>query len=139
MRRVTRVIAMIIGIGLAGGCYTETEVDYPYVAGPDLAYVSPGVEVVAGYDYPVFFVDGLYWLWWDGFWYSSPYWNHGWGWGREAPPRLRGIAHPESYAHYRAAPGYGVRHAAGYSARPTPGFGPHPTHFVAPAMRGARR
>ncbi|HVZ21063.1 MAG TPA: hypothetical protein VG871_08375, partial [Vicinamibacterales bacterium] len=113
MRRT--VYAFVLILGLFGGCYAESDLEYPYVEGPDLAYVAPGVEVVVGYDYPLFFADGFYWLWWSGAWYSSPYWNHGWAPGRHPPHGIRGIPHPERYAHFRPSPSYAMRRAPGYS------------------------
>src|SRR5579863_9308688 len=67
---------------------------------PDLVAVSPGVEVVYNYDYPVFFVNGFYWHQEGGIWYSSHY--HTGGWVRiSAPPReVIGIRNPGGYSHY---------------------------------------
>lgn len=134
MQRMLNVLLVICALGT--GCYTEAQVQYPYVAGPDLVVVEPGVEVVAGFDYPVVFVDGAYWLWWGGYWYSSPYWNHGWRYRPDVPPHVRGIAHPERFAHYFPLQGHPIRRAPGYSTRPTPGYGPHPRRFVGPPRRG---
>ena len=132
MHRIATAFALTVA--LAAGCYIEPEVEYPYVAGPDLVYVEPGLEVVAGYDFPVFFVDGAYWLWWGGFWYTSPYWNHGWRRDRVVPPRIRAIDRPERYAHVQPSPSYAMRRAPGYTTRPTPGYGAHPTRFVPPTQ-----
>jgi hypothetical protein len=41
------------------------------VSTPDLVTVSPGVQVVADYDEPVFYTDGFYWRYTDGGWYRS--------------------------------------------------------------------
>jgi hypothetical protein len=87
-------------VGLAGGCYTEADVGYGY-GGADLAYVSPGVYVVAGYDYPVFFSEGVYWRFYGGSWYRSPYRDRGWAYARTIPSGVRSVRAPESYAHYR--------------------------------------
>ncbi len=95
----------------AGGCYVE-EPEYPIDTGASLAYVSPGVEVVTGFDYPVFFVNGLYWRWYGGYWYSSSYWDRGWVYAPSVPYTVRGIHRPWNYSHYR--PGRGVY------ARPAP-------------------
>jgi hypothetical protein len=135
MRRTACAIALVAG--LASGCYVESDVEYPYVSGPDLAYVEPGVEVVVGYDHPVFFVDGLYWLWWGDVWYASPYWNHGWYRPHAIPPRLNGMPRPHSYAHFRPLPANGTRRAPGYTTQPSPGHGSHPTHFVAPSVHAS--
>jgi hypothetical protein len=130
--------SLVLVLALAAGCYVQPEVEYPYVDGPDLVAVEPGVEVVAGYDYPVFFVDGLYWLWWDGFWYSSRYWNHGWGHQHVVPSRITGIHHPDHYSHFQPSRTYSMRRAPGYTTRPTPGYGQHPRHFVAPPQHATR-
>jgi hypothetical protein len=111
-------LALLVALIGSTGCYVETE--YPTAT---LAYVEPGVEVVTDLDYPVFFVDGLYWRWYGGYWYSSSYWGGGWGYARFPPPRVRGIGHghPESYAHFhprwsdstRSAPRVGGGHVGG--------------------------
>jgi hypothetical protein len=125
------VRSFVLFAGVAAGCYAP-EPEYPYGSGPDLAYVEPGVEVVAGSDDPVFFVDGMYWLWWGDGWYSSPYSNHGWRRDDREPDRLRHLDHPERYAHFRASATRGMRRAAGFSTRPSSGYASHPSHFVAP-------
>jgi len=87
-------------------CYSE-EPDAQYPGEPDdgsadLVEISPGVEVIADYDEPIFFVDDFYWVFRGGFWYRSGW--YGGGWARAEPPdRVRGIANPGSYAHYRPA------------------------------------
>ncbi len=88
---------------LASGCavgYTETYPDDGY--GPDLVYAAPGVQVVADYNEPVFFSDGLYWRYSGGYWYRSPYYNRGWVSARP-PVAVLSINHPQGYAHYRPA------------------------------------
>ena len=88
---------------------------------PDLVAVdgSPGVQVIADYDYPVFYSDNFYWRYDGGLWYRSGYWGGGWGVSYNVPYGIRGIAHPYSYAHYRPAGwvargGVGFRGGAGY-------------------------
>ena len=99
-------LAMVIGLG---ACYSDADVGYSYGydSGPALTYVSPGVEVVADYDYPVFYTDGAYWRYSGGYWYRSPHWNGGWraAYDYDVPGRLRGIREPWRFAHYRAVPG----------------------------------
>ncbi|HUJ62605.1 MAG TPA: hypothetical protein VLX92_29085 [Kofleriaceae bacterium] len=125
----------------ASGCYTaDADVGVAYAApGPDLVDVSPGVQVIADYDYPVFFTGGLYWRSYGGFWYSSPYWNRGWAVNYHAPIAIRSIARPWAYAHYRPV-GW---HGRGYvGARPVYRGGgrayvaPHAGHV---AVRGHAR
>ncbi|MEO6775704.1 MAG: hypothetical protein ABI467_22280 [Kofleriaceae bacterium] len=87
----------------AAGCYSE-QPDVAYAATattPDLVEVSPGVEAIADYDYPVFYSDGLYWLYDGGLWYQSPYYYGGWGLTYNVPIGVRGIRNPGYYAHWR--------------------------------------
>ncbi|HEY1555684.1 MAG TPA: hypothetical protein VGF94_12690 [Kofleriaceae bacterium] len=88
---------------------------------PDLVEVSPGVEVVYNYDYPVFFVNGFYWHQEGGVWYSSHY--HTGGWARAgAPPReVVSIRNPGGYSHYHPA-GF-TPHRAPEPVRVRPGGG----------------
>jgi len=88
-------------------CYSE-EPDAQYPGEPDdgsadLVEVSPGVEVIADYDEPIFFVDDFYWVYRGGFWWRSGWYGGGWARAEVVPERVRGIAHPESFAHYRPA------------------------------------
>lgn len=96
------VVAMTVAM-FASGCavgYTDTYPDNGY--GPDLVYAAPGVQVIADYDEPVFFSDGLYWRFGGGYWYSSRYYNRGWVSARP-PAAVLGIQRPQMYAHYRPA------------------------------------
>ena len=105
-----RNIALVVALATAAGCYAE--VSDGYYGGANLAYVAPGVSVVAGYDYPVFYSDNYYWMYNNNVWYRSPYYNRGWVY---APPPLavRGIRNPYAYVRYHG-PYYGDR---GYNAR----------------------
>jgi len=96
------LVTMTIAL-LASGCavgYTETYPDNGY--GPDLVYAAPGVQVIADYDEPVFFSDGLYWRFSGGYWYRSPYYNRGWVAARP-PAAVLSINRPQGYVHYRPA------------------------------------
>jgi hypothetical protein len=100
-------LAIVVGLG---ACYSDADVGYAYGydQGPALTYVSPGVEVVADYDYPVFFTDGAYWRFSGGYWYRSPRFDGGWSrtvYDYNVPGRLRSIRDPGRFAHYRAVPG----------------------------------
>ena len=115
------LIAMTIAL-MASGCavgYTDTYPDNGY--GPDLVYAAPGVQVIADYDEPIFFSDGLYWRYSGGYWYRSPYYNRGWVTARP-PAAVMSINHPQAL---RALPavGLGAARASGAGA----------------ALRGARR
>lgn len=67
---------------------------------PDLAYVAPGVSVIADYDEPIFYSNGYYWWNYDGGWYRSSDYTGGWIYA--TPPRavLR-IGATAGYRHYR--------------------------------------
>ena len=102
------------------GCYSE-EPDVVYAGGgayvsPGLVEVSPGVEVIADYDYPVFYSDGLYWRYDGGIWYQSGYYNRGWGVAYSVPYGVRGIHNPGAYSHWHggyANGGYNRDHRSG--------------------------
>lgn len=116
MRKILLSLIALGGLGL-GGCYVEdsyaTGPGYattyaapaPGYSEPEMVDVSPGVQVVYDYDYPVFFTGGFYWRWYGGGWYSSHYYNGGWGVAVAAnvPVGIRGISNPGVYAHYRPA------------------------------------
>jgi len=99
------MIRALFCVALLGACYGDADVGYraEYAApAPTLAYVQPGVQVVADYDYPVFYSGGAYYRYDNGYWYSSPYWNRGWRQSREVPVAVRGVHEPWAYRHYRA-------------------------------------
>jgi hypothetical protein len=93
----------------ATGCYATTTGSVGYsgtvtatTVAPDLVYVSPGVQVIADYDEPVFYSDGFYWRETGGVWYRSSY--HTGGWAYAAPPRaVISIGNRGYYRHYRPA------------------------------------
>jgi hypothetical protein len=114
MRRALLVMTLAFA-----GCYTEADVGYGYgyaAPEPGLVAVSPGVMVVADYDYPVFYSEGFYWRSYGGAWYRSPYRDRGWVVGYNAPVGVRGIGRPEAYAHYHGNAGYG--YGPGYRGNP---------------------
>lgn len=116
----------------AAGCYSE-EPDVAYAGGatydgaPGLVEVSPGVQVMSNYDYPVFYSDGSYWRYDGGLWYQSGYYDRGWGVSYNVPYGVRGIRNPGGYAHYRGGYGYGGtrdhRSYGGNIARDHRGYG----------------
>jgi hypothetical protein len=114
------------------GCTGSGEVQYSGgvtadVSTPDLVEVSPGVQVVADYDAPVFYNSGLYWRYNDGGWYSSSVYTGGWAYAEAPPSVIIGIDRPEHFTHYRPS-GYVARH------RPAPQREWHP----APVRREVR-
>jgi hypothetical protein len=101
---------------------------------PDLVEVSgsPGVQVIADYNEPIFFTGGLYWHNDGGVWYSSTV--HTGGWARAEPPEHIRVINRTEYAHYRPA-GYvpreqrpGYRAPAHVEQHPTAGHPYEPAH-----------
>ena len=151
MRGIMKLIPFVIAAASAG-CYTEADVGYgggAYVApAPALVYAAPGVQVIADYDEPIFFADGLYWRSYGGVWYSSRVYNGGWAASYNVPYGVRGIREPGVYAHYRPAGYNGPRYRGGgayspavrdhrtYSA-PAPAYRPAPAR--GPVVRDHRR
>jgi hypothetical protein len=99
-----RVIAAItVAAVLAAGCagsYTATVATDPY--GPELVYVSPGVQVIADYNEPIFYSDGFYWRYYGGTWYRSHRYTGGWVYAAPPVAVLR-IDRPYGYVRYRPA------------------------------------
>src|SRR5215831_6721634 len=141
----------VLLITTAGGCYATGDVGVgatyatpapapveaapgavAYADTPDMVSVSPGVQVVADYDEPVFFVDDFYWRFNDGFWYRSNVYYGGWYFYERPPVAVLRIDRPYAYAHYRPA-GYVARSSVRY--RPSePIVRDH--RAIAPAGRG---
>src|SRR3954463_7189061 len=101
-----RTILLVLAAGaLATGCYAHGDVGYSGTAyattsSPDLAYVAPGVQVIADYDEPIFYSDGYYWRLSGNAWYRSPYYTGGWVYASPPSAILR-IERPYAYVHYR--------------------------------------
>jgi hypothetical protein len=91
---------------------------------PDLVEVEPGIQVVYGYNEPIFYSDNFYWRNNGGRWYRSAYHDHAWV-AYEPPQRVRTIRQPERYRNYRPA-GYQPK-----SSRPAP-YRPAPSNRPAP-------
>jgi len=129
------------------GCYEADVGVYGgpgYVAGgPALVEVSPGVQVIADYDEPIFFADGLYWRSYGGVWYSSRVYTGGWAVNYNAPYAVRGISNPGMYTHYRAGVGGRVYANGGYRGggvvRAGGGAVVHESRTVAPARSAPAR
>jgi len=102
MRQHIQSIVIAASLAAMQGCYTDAA--YPEYADDgtgDLVEISPGVEVLADWNEPIFFADDFYWVFRGGFWFRSGWYGGGWARWDNVPPHVRGIAHPESYAHYR--------------------------------------
>ena len=126
------------------GCYEADVAVGPgygagYVAGgPALVEVSPGVQVIADYDEPIFFVDGLYWRSYGGVWYSSRVYTGGWAVNYNAPYAVRGISNPGMYSHYRGG-GARVYANGGYRGGAVVRGGGGAVRTVAPARSAPAR
>lgn len=133
-----KVIPFVIAAA-AAGCYTSADVGYgggAYVGpAPALVYAAPGVQVIADYDEPIFFSDGLYWRSYGGVWYSSRVYNGGWAASYNVPYGVRGIREPGGYAHYRPAGYAGPTYRGGAygNAQVRDHRAPAPAYRAAPA------
>jgi hypothetical protein len=108
----TILIATLLAAGLAGGCVARTHARGTVVVSsgtPDLVYDAPGVQVIADYDEPIFYADGFYWWYVDGYWYRSSAYTDGWIYVDTPPVVIVRIHEPHRYRHYRPH-GYVVRH-----------------------------
>jgi hypothetical protein len=97
--RSTISATFVLAAALMTGCAATVSGE---AYGPDLVYVSPGVQVIADYDEPIFYTDGFYWRFYGGTWYRSTYYSGGWVYARPPVAVLR-IDRPYAYAHYRPA------------------------------------
>lgn len=98
-----RLLSALLFASLAGACAGTGQVHYgASVTTPDLVYVSPGVQVIADYDEPIFYSDNYYWRYDAGVWYRSPYHTRGWVRVYDVPTRIRQIDRPTAYIRYRS-------------------------------------
>src|SRR4051812_38558816 len=90
-------------------CTGSGQVTYSGEAQPELVEISPGVQVIADYDEPVFYSDNYYWRYDSGVWYRSH--NHRGGWERSSnvPVAVRSIDRPTAYVHYHGSARADVR------------------------------
>ncbi len=120
--RVLLPAAILVAALAGGGCYSDDVAVGPgYAAGyagdPGMVYISPDVEVISDYDYPVFYSTGLFWRNDGGIWYSSRWRDRGWGVSYNVPMGIRGIDRPFAYAHYHGGGIYGRGARGGVYAR----------------------
>ena len=103
MLRTSLILGGLLALATATGCYARgsTRVSASY-ATPDLVYVSPGVQVVADHDYPVFYSQGYYWRYDSGIWLRSRIYNRGFVRVRSVPVVVRQIRQPHRYVRVRA-------------------------------------
>ena len=104
MRRLrVSVYAWVVAAALGGCAAGEAEYGADVrVTSPELVAVSPGVQVIADADEPVFYADGYYWLYRDSVWLRSD--SYRGGFARidfnMVPNNLRNLDRPLTYAHY---------------------------------------
>ena len=107
MKRNLIACSLATALAATAGCYADDTVaagpSYGYVSSnPSLEVVAPGVQVVDDLDYPVFYANNAYWMYDDGYWYTSPYWWGGWA-GIDfvgVPFAVRGIHNPFAFSHF---------------------------------------
>src|SRR6185503_18016444 len=97
--------ALFVAASLAG-CTGTGDVEYAgevHVTSPELVYVSPGVQVVADADEPIFYAHGDYWLYRDGYWMRSNDYQRGYVRVEYTyvPQEVRVIERPQIYVQYR--------------------------------------
>jgi hypothetical protein len=102
MVRVSFIASGLLALVLVGGCVVHARTG-AHVSSPDLVMVSPGVYVIADYHEPVFYSNGYYWLYRDGYWMRSSYHSGGWVQVRTVPVGVRRIDRPRTYVRYRAS------------------------------------
>src|SRR5262245_11258211 len=132
MRSINLAVLLLAG-ALTTGCAATVAAD---AYGPDLVYVSPGVQVIADYGEPIFYSDGFYWRYAGGVWYRSTYYTGGWVYARP-PVAVLSINQPYAYRYYRPAGWRGRGHYAG----PPPassGWRGRPTTAAPPPAAGWR-
>jgi len=95
----TSLLHSALFVALAGGCAGSGQFTYATTA-PDLVVISPGVQVVADLDEPIFYSGNYYWRNQGGFWYRSTSHTHGWARVEVAPIEIRSIQRPSAYIHY---------------------------------------
>ncbi|MDB4954591.1 MAG: hypothetical protein JWO36_2160 [Myxococcales bacterium] len=99
----TSLLHSLVLVGLAGGCTGSGQVTYSgQVQTPELVEVSPGVQVIADYDEPIFYSDNYYWRNDGGVWFRSRTHTGGWARFEAAPVAIRSIDRPSAYVHFHA-------------------------------------
>lgn len=124
--RAHRISAYVFAVAASlAGCTGTGDVRYAgevRVTSPELIVLEPGVQVVADADEPLFFADGFYWLYRDGYWLRSS--NYQRGFVRVelsyVPERVRGIERPQTYVQYRRHMGRTHHARAGERVNRTP-------------------
>lgn len=107
----TSLLHSLLFLSLAGGCVASGQAGYTAsatVSAPEMVVISPGVQVVANYDEPIFYSDNYYWRYEGGFWLRSR--SHSGGFVRYTPPRaILSIERPSAYIRYRGSASVNTR------------------------------
>lgn len=106
MRRLRVSACVIAAAASLAACTSSGDVQYAgevRVSSPELIEIRPGVQVVADADEPLFYSDGSYWLFRDGYWMRSDSYRGGFAYVKFAfvPERVRAIEQPQLYVQYR--------------------------------------
>ncbi|HEX3759146.1 MAG TPA: hypothetical protein VHW23_10585 [Kofleriaceae bacterium] len=112
------LLRSVLFVVIAGGCAGTGQFTVTSEAtAPDLVVISPGVQVIADLDEPIFYSGNYYWRNQGGFWYRST--SHASGWARVgvAPVEIRTIERPSAYVHYH---GEARAQVSGASRGPAP-------------------
>ncbi len=101
----TSLLRSLLFLGLVGGCTASGQASYratgtASVSAPEMVVISPGVQVIANYDEPIFYSENYYWRYDNGFWLRSH--THSGGFVRYTAPRaIVQIERPSAYIRYR--------------------------------------
>ncbi|HEX7838009.1 MAG TPA: hypothetical protein VF469_11130 [Kofleriaceae bacterium] len=97
----TSLLRSVLFVALASGCAGTGQFTYASeVTAPELVVISPGVQVIADLDEPIFYSGNYYWRNQGGFWYRSTSHTRGWARVEVAPVQIRTIERPSAYVHY---------------------------------------
>lgn len=145
--RANRLSACVFAVAASlAGCMGSGSVEYAgdvRISSPDLIEIRPGVQVIADADEPLFYSEGHYWLYRDGYWLRSS--SYRGGFARieldYVPQRVRLIEQPQMYAHYRRHAGRHHASAGHLRTRAQPHDQPHaqphtedPEHALPPGQ-----
>lgn len=95
---LSAVLAAALGACGEGGYDYDMDAT---VSNGGMVEVGPGVYALEGYDEPVFYANNSYWLYSNGGWYASPYYNRGWRFEAQPPRVIMGIRQPYAWVHRR--------------------------------------
>jgi hypothetical protein len=137
--KLTRVSAYVFAVATSlAGCTGTGDVEYAgevRVSSPELIEISPGVQVIADADEPLFYSDGTYWLYRDGYWLRSNDYRRNFARVQltYVPQRIRSIERPQTYAQYRRHSGRNIEARNTVQPRRTP-EPPPPSQSTYPAI-----